>query len=85
MLDREHADGPFGADNWHAGKTVKAFFTRFRDITEIRMRRRFIQVQCFDIFSNCPNETFAQTQTRNMHGSLVQPARRKQLKCAIAQ
>ena len=85
MLDREHADSPFGPDNGHTRKTVKAFFSRFWDITEIRMCCRLIQVQRFDIFSDCPNETFAQTQTRDVHSSLIQPACGKQLQCAIAQ
>ena len=85
MLDREHADSPFGPDNWHTRKTVKAFFPRFWDVTEIRMCCRLIQVQRFDIFSDCPNETFAQPQTRDVHSSLVQSAGGKQLKCAIAQ
>ena len=85
MLNGEHADSAFGPDNRDTCKAVEPLFTRFRHIAEVRVSSRLVEVQRLDIFGNCPDQTFAQAQTGDMHRRLVQAACRKQLQRAHAQ
>ena len=85
MLDREHTHSAFRADNRNSSEAVEPFFTRFGNIAEIGVRRCLIKVQCFDILGDCPDKTFAQSQACDVYSGLIQPARGKQFKSAVAQ
>ena len=85
VLDREHAHRPFGTDDRHTGKAVKAFFSRLGHISECRMRGSFIEVQRFDIVGNRSNKSFAKAQFGDVHSVLIQTARCKKFENTIAQ
>src|SRR3546814_12716416 len=49
------------------------------------MRRRFVEVQRFDLVGDHADQSFAETKTGDVHRLLLQPARRIKFERAVAQ
>ena len=85
MLDAQHPHRAFSPHNRHAGKGVEFFLARFGAILEVRVSRRFSQVQRFDPFGNGSGQTFANRHAGDVNRALVEAAGREKFEHAFAQ
>ncbi len=85
MLDGEHADRAFAADDRHAGEAVEPLFAGFRAIGEGRMVGRLVEVEDPAFLGDGADQALAHRQAGDMHRLLAQAVGRGQLQRIVAQ
>ena len=85
VLDAEHPDGTFAADDRDAGKAVEQLFAGFGAIGEVGVRRRLVEVQRFDLVGDHADQPLAKPEAGHVHRLLLQPAGRVKFERAVAQ
>ena len=84
MLNAQHADCPLPPHDRYAGKAVEQFLAGFRPIAVVRVRRCLIQVQRLHIGRDQADKPLAHCHAGDVHGFLLESARREQFQHAFA-
>ena len=85
MLDGEHADRAFEADDRHAGEAVEALFAGLGPVGEGGVVGGFGEVEDAAFRGDRADQAFAHAQAGDVHRFLAQAVGREQLEVVVAQ